>query len=143
MENELKKLSAYEKELLLKAPVLLSILASSTDHKVDRKEKKEAIELSHLRTFTSPPMLQDFYKEVELGFKTNLEELLLKYEPFDEAKQGLIKLEIKNIYTILQKLDHDFANDLKMSLESYGKHVANVHVKFTDFFDFNNFTTFN
>ena len=77
MENELKKLSAYEKELLLKAPVLLSILASSTDHKVDRKEKKEAIELSHLRTFTSPPMLQDFYKEVELGFKTNLEELLL------------------------------------------------------------------
>ena len=139
MENQLTKLSTYEKKLLLQAPVLISILASSTDQKVDRKEKKEAIELSHLRTFTSKPILQNFYKEVELVFTINLEELLLKYEPLNEVAQGLIKLELKNIYNLLQKLDNSFAEELKISLESYGKHVSNVHLKFLDFFDFNNF----
>lgn len=139
MENQLKKLTNNERELLLKAPVLISILAASTDEKIDRKEQKEAIELSHLRTFTSSPILQPFYKEVEVVFKKNLEELLHKYEPFNVTRQNLIKSELKIIYNLLSKLDDKFEKELKESLESYRKHIANVHIKFTDFFDFSNF----
>lgn len=139
MENQLKKLTIKERELLLKAPVLISILASSTDENIDRKERKEAIELSHLRTFTSKPILQSFYKEVEVEFKKNLEELLHKYEPFNETRQNLIKSELKTIYNLLAKLDDNFEKEMKESLKSYGRHIANVYTKFTDFFDLSNF----
>lgn len=136
MENQLKKLIINEKELLLKAPVLISILAASTDEKIDRIEQKEAIELSHLRTFTSSPILQPFYKEVERIFEKNLEELLQKYEPFNATRQNLIKSELKTIYNFFSKLDEKYEKELKESLESYRKHIANVHIEFTDFSNF-------
>jgi hypothetical protein len=139
MENQFKKLSMSEKKLLLKAPALMSIIAAGTDQKVDQKEREEAIQLAHLRTFNSIPLLQPYYKEVELVFEKNLEELLLKYEPLDEAQQNQMKIELKTIYDILSKLENNFQNEFKSSLKSFGEHVSNVHFKFSDFFDFSIF----
>jgi len=53
--NELEKLTLQEKELLYKGPAYVSLLAANTvnaDGKIDDDEKKAALELSHINTFS-------------------------------------------------------------------------------------------
>ena len=65
MLDQLNKLSATDRELLLKAPVLVSVFAASRDNELSKKGKADAIKLAHLKTFTAFPLLQDYYAEVE------------------------------------------------------------------------------
>jgi len=136
MENQLKKLSDKDRALLLNAPVLVSLLAASTDGIIDKKEKADAIELSHLRTFTAPPLLQPYYKEVEKIFKPELENLIEQYAPLNEVQQKVLHKEIEKAYDVLGRLDKNFRKQLTESLKSYAKHVGNIHRNFLEYFVF-------
>ena len=118
-----EKLTKEQKALLLKAPALVSILAAGTDHKMDNREKADAIEMSHLRTFTSDPLLRPYYREVEKVFKSELEKLIGLHIPLNEFSKIAIKDEIEEINKLLGKMDREFAKTLKKSLNSYAKHV--------------------
>lgn len=136
MENELKKLSQDDLYLLLKAPAIVSFMAAATEGKMDEKEKADAIELSHLRTYTSEEMLQPYYKEVEKNFKAELNELIRNYSLMDEEKKRELQDKMEKINAIINKLDPAFALSLKESLNTYAKHVANIHRTFLEYFVF-------
>ncbi|MFD1094142.1 hypothetical protein [Salegentibacter chungangensis] len=136
MKDHLAKLSDKDRALLLKAPALVSLLAASTDGKIDKKEKADAIELSHMRTFTAPPSLQPYYKEVEKNFKSDLKELIQKYSPLDEPQQEALSKETQQAYDVLKQLNEGYRIDLSESLKSYARHVGNVHKNFLQFFVF-------
>ena len=138
MENQLKNLSKEKLSSLLAAPAMVSLLASSKDGVLDRKEKKDAIEMSHLRTFTSNIALRPYYKLVEQLFRTNLEELLNLYDPLADNINEM-QTSLKSTYEVIDELDVEYATLLKESLASYASHVANIHPKFSDFIDFSLF----
>ncbi len=140
MRNPLDQLSAEDRKMLLKAPALVSVLAAILDDgKVDSKEKADAIDMSHLRTFTADIPLQPFYEEAYVDFTENLEGLISHYSPFHSDQIELMKEEIDHVYRIMAKLDKGYAGRLKESLMSYAAHVGNVHGKLKDYFDFSNF----
>ena len=134
MENQLAKLNSEDREKLFKAPALVSLLAASTDGKVSNAEKADAIELSHLRTFTSPPILRPYYKEVEKRFKSDFEFMVQKYAPLDVQRQEALREEISKVYDIMDQLDDQFKLELSISLDSYARHVGSIHQNFLEFF---------
>ena len=133
MVQQFDKLSNQEREQLLKAPVLISVLASCSPHHVNKTQKNDAIKLAHLRTFTADPLLQDYYKEVDKNFKEQFEEAIKVYFPFDEEKRGALKQEINKVNEIAAKLNPKYGAVLIKSLSGYAKHVKNsIHTVFED-----------
>jgi hypothetical protein len=123
MIPQFEKLTLREKELLIKAPVLLSVLASCSDHGINQKQKADAIKLAHIKTFTALPELQPYFKEVERNFKEHFEQAAEQYYPFDERQRHLLKMEIKKIQEIINRLNPGYAAALNKSLERYVIHV--------------------
>ena len=136
MIKQFEKLTTEERSLLYKAPVLVSVLASSSfnEIEIDKSQKADAIKLAHLKTFTAIPLLLPYYAEVEKGFKEAFETAIKKYFPFDEAKRNELKKEMENTNLIIKKLDKEYAEALGKSFEKYTKHVkAAAHSVFQDF----------
>ena len=123
MIAQLDKLNPKEQELLIKAPVLLSVLASCSEHVINKAQKSDAIKLAHIKTFTAVPELQPYFKEAEKNFKENFEQIAEQYYPFDEVHRNLLKLEIQNIQKIIAKLNPSYGKALSKSLERYTIHV--------------------
>lgn len=116
MIKQFENLSDEEKKLLFIAPVLLSVLASCSDHGVNQDQKADAIKLSHLKTFTADPMLIPFYIEVEKNFKEQFESTTQEYLPLDEAKRRELQKKISRIDLVLGKLDKDYAKKIAPEL---------------------------
>ena len=136
MIKEFEKLTNEERDLLYKAPALVSVLASSSfnELEINKSQKTDAIKLAHLKTFTAMPLLLPYYAEVDKGFKAAFEEAIKKYFPFDEAKRNELKIEMENTNLIIKKLDKEYAEALNKSFEKYTKHVkAATHSVFQDF----------
>jgi len=136
MVSELIDLTAEEKELLFKAPVLVSLLAASGDHEINKKQKADAIKLSHLKTFTAHPALIPYYREVEKNFGVYFEEAAQKYAPFTDEKREELKKEINTLDIVIKKLDKDFAMTLHVSLKGYADHVRRADASFLEGFIF-------
>lgn len=136
MKTQLEKLSDHDRALLLKAPALVSVLAAGAHGEITASQKAHALELSHLRTFTAPPVLQPYYKEVEKVFKPELERLIQQYFPIDSQKRTALRHEFRKVYAVLPHLDEYFRYHLVKSLKSYARHVLDDHQHFFEFFAF-------
>ncbi|MEO8771287.1 MAG: hypothetical protein ABI402_14425 [Ferruginibacter sp.] len=134
MIKEFKKLTDTEADLLYKAPVFVSVLASSSYNKINEAQKADAIKLAHLKTYTANPALLSYYLEVEKEFKEEFETTVKAYYPFDDIKRNALKREMKRIGLIILKLDKGYADLLRKSLEGYARHVKRAaHSIFQDF----------
>lgn len=134
MIKQLEILTTVERELLYKAPVLVSILASCSFKEINKVQKADAIKLSHLKTFTADPLLLSYYAEVEKNFESQFEIAAKEYYPFDKTKRDALKIEIDRVNHILAKLEKTYGEALYKSLEKYGKHVKKAtHTVFQDF----------
>jgi Na+-transporting NADH:ubiquinone oxidoreductase subunit NqrC len=131
-----QKIDKKEKALLLKAPVLVSVLASVQENHISFEGKAGAIKLAHLKTFTAHPRLIEYYKEVDQNFEKIFDAAVLYYSPFDDDKLKELKNEIYAIQAIILKLDKDLSSILKTSLEGYVKHVKKASRGLIDNFIF-------
>lgn len=134
MIKQFEKLKTEELELLYKAPVLVSVLASCSFNKVNKIQKADAIKLAQLKTFTAVSLLIPYYIEVEKNFKELFEAAIKQYFPFDEAKRIALKKEMDKVNLVIKKLDIDYARTLHKSLKNYASHVKrSAHSVFVDF----------
>ena len=123
MIPQFEELNGKEQDLLIRAPVLLSVLASCSENAINKNQKADAIKLAHIKTFTAVPELQPYFKEVEKNFKEHFEQIAEQYYPFDNVHRNLLKLEIQNIQEIIAKLNPSYGKALSKSLERYTIHV--------------------
>lgn len=136
---EIKKafedLSAEEFSQLLDAPVWISLMAAyAGDGELSPDEKSSAIKLAHLRTFTSPKSLRDFYKLVDSQFEQRFDILNLRLPTGEREKEIYLKGQLKRVHEILLKLDKDVAVDLEESLESFYEKVFSSNKSFFQYF---------
>jgi hypothetical protein len=139
MIPQLEKLTWEEQDLLFRAPVLVSVLASCSYKEVNKAQKADAIKLAHLKTFTATPVLLTYYAEVEKRFREQFETTVEKYFPFDETQRSALMQELNKVHQVMAKLNKDYAYALNKSLEGYAMHVKRAsHSVFQDFlFAFN------
>ena len=129
-------LDLRERNMLLKFPVYISMLAANSNDHLDKTEKKAAIKFCHIKTFTCDPLLAGFYREAERNFEKNITELdsTLPIEKFE--REMVIKTELAKIETILLKLGADFALVMYRSMRAFKKHVSNAHRNILEYFVF-------
>ena len=123
MIHNFENLTNEEFEFLLKAPVLISVLAASSDHEINEKRKADAIKLAHLKTFTATPDLLEYYQTVETNFQSNFEATVRKYAPFNDVGRKALVEEIKALGPVMAKLGDGLAEKLRTSLRKYSEHV--------------------
>jgi hypothetical protein len=134
MIKQFEKLTQDEQDLLLRAPVLVSVLAACSYNYVNKSQKADAIKLAHFKTFTAAPVLLPYYIEVDKTFREKFDATVEKYFPFDDEKREALKKEITHVNQVLTKLDKDYAAILHKSLEKYARHVNKAaHSVFEDF----------
>jgi len=127
MIKEFEKLTARERDILIKAPSIVSLLAASGTGRINEWEKSDAIKLAHLKTYTANPLLIPYFKEVDKVFEKNFEEMAKKYSPFDESERAIMQKEIDDVNNVIAKLDDAFATTLHASLEGYAEHVKKAY----------------
>ena len=130
MKDLFGTLDEKDKELLVKAPVIITLLAAATEGELDRTEIRDAIEMAHLRTFTAPESLQSYYREVERIFQNELDKMINDYSPFNKRNRNEIAKKMDEVYAVIKGLDEDYGSRLLQSLNSYAKHVSESHRNF-------------
>ncbi len=123
MIRQFEKLSDAERELLLKAPALVSVYVSSSLNRINAARKADAIKLAHLKSFTANALLIPYYIEVEKGFKADFEKIVQQYAPLDAAKRNQLKMLIEEVFAVIAKLEASYAKLLSNSLVKYANHV--------------------
>jgi len=130
------ELNPTEKDLLLKFPVYVSMLAAEKNDHLDRVEKRTAIQFCHIKTFTCDPLLSQFYQEAEKNFEANINELDNAL-PTDKAeREEIITNELVKIEKVLLKLGTDYSLVMHGSMRSFKNHVSRAHRNILEYFVF-------
>lgn len=131
-----KDLSEKEKNHLLKFPAYISLLASTADDGIDEEEKRMAINLTHIKTFSCDPLLSDFYKEAENIFEKTVISLNDELPHAKKERTAAICLELEKLEPLLKKLDPEYASVLRNSMESYKHYISRAHRNILEYFIF-------
>lgn len=136
---EIKKafqdLTPEEFSQLLDSPVWISLAAAyAGDGVVGEDEKAEAIRLAHLRKFTAPKSLREFYELVDAQFEQRFHILNMRLPSRAEDKEIYLEKQLTRVHEILLKLDPDVTSSLEESLESFYEQVFNSHKSFFQYF---------
>lgn len=135
MPTEISKLNQEDRDIILRAPAIVAIFAAvSDDGMVSENEKAESIRLAHFRTYTSEPILQDFYQEADKVFMQNFEFVMSNLPESWEEKETYLKSRIVCINDILPQFSKVYSKALVASLKSFSKHVFKSNSSFLETF---------
>ena len=70
--NRYEDLQENDKKQLLKFPAYISLLSQLHEGRLDDKEKKTVIKLTHIKTFSSDSLIVGFYRDAEKDFEKNM-----------------------------------------------------------------------
>jgi len=129
-------LKPAEKDLLLKFPVYVSMLAAEKNDHLDKIEKRTAIRFCHIKTFTCDPLLSQFYHEAEKKFEININELDNKLPVDKKKREEIILNEMGKIENILLNLGTDYSLLMHRSMRSFKDHVSRAHRNILEYFVF-------
>jgi hypothetical protein len=135
IKKAFQNLTPEEFSQLLDSPVWISLAAAyAGDGVVGEDEKAEAIKLAHLRRFTAPKSLREFYELVDMQFAQRFHILELRLPSSAKDKEIYIERQLNRGHDIMLKLDSDVTSSLEESLESFYEHVFNSHKSFFQYF---------
>lgn len=120
------KLTESERQLLLDALPLITLLIGGADGVLDEKEKDWSERVTQIRSYANPPELQDYYEQAGNIFRDRLEYYIEEMPDDTQKRTEKITKELKKLNTVLKKLREDQAVQLLASWRSYAKHVANA-----------------
>ncbi len=124
MIPEFEPLREDERDVLLKAPVYVAILIAGADGKIDKTERKEAIEVARNKQSRSREQLSEFYKLVGVDFAANFAKLEDELPSGTDARISAITTELRKLNFILPKVDKNFAIKFHASLKDLAKKIA-------------------
>ena len=113
-----------EIDLLLKAPIYVSILIAGADGMIDDRERKEAIEIARSKQVRARAQLIEYYKEVADDFDLKMEQLIRDLPSEADKRNADISIELRKLNRILPKIDKAWASTFYASLKDMAKRVA-------------------
>ena len=124
-----------EEELtkMFNAIPLITILIAGADETIDHHEKKWAIKLANIRTFSNPDELHDYYSQIGIDFNEQLNKFIEVLPSSTAARQQKISERLAELNNIFPKLDPHYGAKLYDSCVSFAKHVANASGGFLGF----------
>lgn len=124
MPKEFKDLNDTEKDLMIDAIPLITILVAGADGNIDEKELASAEKMLKVRSYDFNSQLKDYFKRVGEQFEDRLKKHINDL-PKDADKRNVAIAEILNgLNPILHKMDDFDAAIYYKNFRSFAKHVA-------------------
>ncbi|WP_258104603.1 hypothetical protein [Marinoscillum sp. MHG1-6] len=124
MIKEFEALREDEIEVLMKAPVYVSILIAGADGNIDKSETKEAVDIARSKQSRAREQLVEFYKAVGEDFEGKFTALVSELPSGVEERNKAITAELRKLNFILPKIDKSFGVALYASLKDLAKKIA-------------------
>lgn len=124
MISEFVPLREDEREILLDAPILVSILIAGADGNIDEQEKRKAIDIAQTKQSRAREQLSDYYNLVGERFEDRFYKLIEELPKDTEARTDRLCIELRKLNFILPKVDIKFGIKLHASLKDLAKKIA-------------------
>jgi hypothetical protein len=124
MENTMLHLSATEKELLLRAPAMVTVLVAGSDGDFKENEIERGIDITDWKRIHARPDLMGYYDQVRPRFRQDISQLRQQLPKDINERYRLLSDQLKQLNPILYKLDQPIAEQLYASLRELAQHVA-------------------
>lgn len=124
MVKEIEVLTAEEREIVMDAVALVTLLVAGADGKIDARETEWASKLTKIRGYKEKVELKPLYREIGETFEDTLNGYLERLPEDLSEMQRLISEKLSKLNTILPKIDSWYAQLYYESLLSFAKHVA-------------------
>ena len=122
--QEFENLREDEIQIMLKAPVYVAILIAGADGKIDKSERKEAVDVARSRQSRAREQLVEYYKAVGETFENDFNALVDSLPDDVKDRNTDIEQELRKLNFILPKIDRVFAIKLYASLKDLAKKIA-------------------
>jgi hypothetical protein len=117
-------LQAFELDILLEAPVLITILVGAADNELDREERVWSERLMKVRTYSKPGIVADFYRVAAADFQEKVDDTLEKLPEDLNLRSDYLQHRLASVDHILNKLDPALAADLYKSFRGLAHETA-------------------
>ena len=124
MVSAFQNLSEEEIELMLKVPLLVTILIAGADGNIDKAEVKEAISIAKGKRTRARKDLQEFYSDVAQDFEDKLKAMIHNMSTNQNERAEEITGQLTKVNDILAKLDHTYAIKFYESTKDLAKKIA-------------------
>lgn len=124
MIPEFEKLSEEELNLILKTPILVSILIAGADNDIDKTEIKKAVSISKEKQKRARASLLEYYREVADNFEDKLLIMIQSFPPDAQDRNPIIIDELEKLNDVLPKLDKQYAIEYYESIKEIAKKIA-------------------
>ena len=121
--SELSRLSHNEKELLLRAPLLVCILIAGADGKIDDKEIRRTLQMAEQRNSVSP-VLGIFFSDLVADFEEKLRVLMQSYSSNAEERTNDISRELAGLNQLWTRLSPKFSAAYYEMLKYFARDIA-------------------
>ncbi len=122
--QELAVLSEEERDLVLTAPAMITVLIAGADDDFDKREENRAKKAVHFRQIQGDPLLFDYFKSVEVSFMSSLQHMIQKYEGDHDRRGSEISEQLAELNNILPKIEARYAKALIENWRNMAKAIA-------------------
>lgn len=124
MPREFDKLTEAEKQQMLDAIPLITILVAGADGEMDDNELEWAEKLTEVRSYDYHSQLNEYFKIVGDHFLDHLEELNKTLPKDTDARTAAVSARLALLNPILHKMDDFDAAIYYKNFLSFAEHVA-------------------
>ncbi len=128
-----EKLPKEDLQLLIDAPILITILIGSADGHLDEDEMAWGSKLAHIKETTEERILQDYYHLASENFENRLKDILSSFGTDAKARNEAISTKLSKLNEIYTHIDMNFVAELNKSLRSFAQSIAEVSGGFLGF----------
>lgn len=124
MPKEFNKLTEAEKQHMVDAIPLITILVAGADGNIDDNELEWAEKVTKIRSYDYASKLTDYFELVSNHFATRINEMVIRLPKHTEERTQVISAELAKLNPILHKLGAYDAAIYYKSFRSFAVHVA-------------------
>ncbi len=128
-----KNLTTEEKQELIDSIAYITVFIAQADGVIDKDEIEKAKKIAHIRSYSVPTDLKEFYTEVGENFDSKLHEIINTLPKDTQERYDFLNNKLSSYNDILKKTDYVFAKLLVQSWRSFAKHVAKASGGFLGF----------
>lgn len=124
MKKHIEHLTAEEQDLLVHAPMYVSVLIAAADGDVKDVEKARILELVHIKSFSEHHGLQEIYQSLDVDTADALRKLIVSLPDETTERNNMLVDLLTGLNKIYPKLDYGFAAHYHKSLREFAHYVA-------------------
>lgn len=124
MHNHTEHLTQEERNLLVKAPLYVSVLIAGADGDVKNEEKARVVELVHIKSFSEHHGINELYKELDHDVAEELRNLIASLPDETVDRSNMLSDILAGLNNVLPKCSYAFSSHFYKSLREFAHYVA-------------------